>query len=161
MPAIYPLYFNINAWIRGLVSGFGSSSLVSTVTLRRNDTVPCELYFGNNLSTDYRESLSTFGVINLTAKNDKDWDGSTIISVTNWSSATVSRAIGTTQTGTYTYYRADLSLAGTTLNSLFTPANTTQVTLQCEFQWQDRVDGVTYRINSQPFKIVVQNDVTG
>lgn len=160
MPSIYPVYFNVNTIIRGLVSTLGGSTLLATITQRRGDVLPCELYFGNTSTTDYRESLTTYGTISLTAKNNLDWDGTTVISVTNWTSATVNRSIGTTN-GVYTYYKADLNLGGTTLNNLFTPANTASVTLQCEIEWQDRVDGTTYQVNSQPFKIVVQNDVTG
>lgn len=161
MPAIYPIYFNINTQLRALVSELGGSTTQATITQRRGDVLPCELYFGNTSTTDYRESLTTYGTISLTAKNNLDWDGTTVLSISSWSSATRTREIGTTQTGVYTYYKADLNLSGTTLNNLFTPANVVQVTLQCEIEWQDRVDGTTYQVNSQPFKIVVQNDVTG
>jgi hypothetical protein len=62
MPSIYPVYFNVNTIIRGLVSTLGGSTLLATITQRRGDVLPCELYFGNTSTTDYRESLTTFGI---------------------------------------------------------------------------------------------------
>lgn len=53
MASIYPVYFNINTILRGLVSAFGGTSLTTSLTLRRNDTLPCEVYFGTASTTDY------------------------------------------------------------------------------------------------------------
>ena len=154
--AIFPVYFFINTEIRAAVSARGGTSLVSTYPFRRGEEVPIEIEFtrsGTSVTTQ-RVALTTYGSFKFTGKFNADWDGFTVFSVTSFSSVTksVSGVV-------VTYYKGNLDLSGTTLSNLFVPKNLASLSLQSEFEWTDRLDGVTYVVNSQPFKLTIENDL--
>lgn len=149
---ILSAFFYINSQIRAVVSGLRSSSTVSTYTFRRGEKQ--QLAIGLTTPTTTYASFTTYASLKLSAKYNSDWDGFEIFSVTSFS--TVTTAGGSS---TPTRYVGMLDFSGTTLSNLFAPKNTPSVTLQAEFEWTDRLDGVTYRVNSQPFKFIIQNDL--
>lgn len=141
----------VSTSLRAFVTGAQSSTLLTTLTLRRGDILPFSVLFVGPPSPGVNyESLSTYGSLKFTAKNNNDFDGNAVISVTTFSTTFVSAA---------TYYTTTLDLSGTTLSSLFSATNTPQVTLNAELEWIDRLYGATYRNSTSRFNIVVQNEI--
>lgn len=145
MASIFPVYFYINTDIRAVVSARGNSSTVASTTLRRGDQLPMRILFANTTGTT--QTISAGDTITFSARVDKDWNGYTVLSVTTFSSIDE-------------HYLATLDLSGTTLSNLFVPKNTSQVTLQSEIAWTHATQGTTYQYRTQPFKLIVQNEVT-
>lgn len=163
MASIYPVFFYLNNYQRALVGSPTSTSAISSITLRRGDNYPFYVTIvdnpaGSNASWD---PLTTYGSIMFSAKADRDWDGTVVlptIALTSTSGSSLGSLPGTNISTTV--YQGNLDLSGTTLSGLFSVTNTAQVTLHAEFEWVDRVNGVTYRAASSRFNIVVQNDIT-
>lgn len=168
MASIYPVFFYISTVLRAPVAATNSSSVISSLTLRKGDSLPLYVSFTKTASSldNAMENLTTYGKLYLTAKSNNDWDGTTVLFVTNFTATTSSSLIGVSAfygaegASANTFYSATLDLSGTTLASLFAATNTPSVTLHGEFEWLDRVDGVTYRTTSQRFNLIVQNEIT-
>ena len=150
MASINPIGTVVSTSLRAFVQGAQSSTLLTTLTLRRGDILPFSVLFAGPTSPGVNyESLSTYGSLKFTAKNNNDFDGNAVISITTFS----------TTFNVATYYTATLDLSGTTLSSLFSATNTPQVTLNAELEWIDRLYGATYRNSTSRFNIVVQNEI--
>ena len=135
------LYLDLDA--RTLVSS-AIGSEVTSVTLRRGDKMPLDLYF---VQAGVQTALSStsFG-INFTAKQDNDYDGAEVLSSTSFT---------LNGSGTTAYYAGVIDLSGSTITNLV-PTDTASVTLHAEVEW---LEGVTYRTTSKAFALVVENDL--
>ena len=135
------LYLDLDA--RTLVSS-AIGSEVTSVTLRRGDKMPLDLYFVQ-AGVQTALSFTSFG-INFTAKQDNDYDGAEVLSATSFT---------LNGSGTTAYYAGVIDLSGSTITNLV-PTDTASVTLHAEVEW---LEGVTYRTTSKAFALVVENDL--
>lgn len=136
------LFINLDS--RQLVTSVTDSQEVTSMSLRRGDKMPLDLYFSQaGLQTAL--SSTSFG-INFTAKENGDYDGNEVLSATSFT------LVGS---GTTAYYSGVLDLSGTTITNLV-PTDTASVTLHAEIEW---LEGVTYRTTSKAFSVVVNNDI--
>lgn len=136
------LFINLDS--RQLVTSVTDTQEVTSLSLRRGDKMPLDLYFSQaGLQTAL--SSTSFG-INFTAKADDDYDGNEVLSATSFT------LVGS---GTTAYYAGVLDLSGTTITNLV-PTDTASVTLHAEIEW---LEGVTYRTTSKAFTVVVDNDI--
>lgn len=136
------LYINLDS--RQLEASVTNTSEVTSLSLRRGDKMPLDLYFAQaGLQTAL--SSTSFG-INFTAKESGDYDGNEVLSATSFT------LVGS---GTTAYYAGVLDLSGTTITNLV-PTDTASVTLHGEIEW---LEGVTYRTTSKAFTVVVNNDI--